>query len=161
MRPVLVDPPTVPVVTLQEMKEHLRVDPNVTDQDDMISALGAAATAHLDGWTGVLCRCIMPQKWALDLPAGRHVLPFPDVMEATFDPDGEPLEVQIESTQAGPVVSLERGGVLHFTCAMPEQLLPAAQVAVKAWVSEAYDEREAGQSIVFRMLVTSLRWWRT
>lgn len=66
MRYVLVTPPD-PVVTLDEAKAHLRVDDN--DQDELITALVAAATGHFDGRAGILGRAIGSQTWRLDVCA--------------------------------------------------------------------------------------------
>ncbi|MDP2358014.1 MAG: head-tail connector protein [Beijerinckiaceae bacterium] len=77
--PVLVTPPAAPPVSLEEAKAHLRVDHD--EENALIEALIAAATAHLDGWTGILGRCLVTQTWRQDLrefPAGGTIrLPFP------------------------------------------------------------------------------------
>jgi uncharacterized phiE125 gp8 family phage protein len=78
--PVLVTAPAVMPVTLSEAKAHLRVDHD--DEDTLITALIAAATGHLDGWTGVLGRCIVSQTWRQDMDGfgdGDIRLPFADV----------------------------------------------------------------------------------
>lgn len=60
--PVLVTPPADPVVSLSDLKDHLRVDAD--DENDLIEALEQAAVAHLDGWHGILGRAIMAQVWS-------------------------------------------------------------------------------------------------
>ena len=60
-RPVLITPPAIQPVTLAEAKLHLRVDHN--DEDALIESLLRAATEHLDGWTGILGRCLVEQEW--------------------------------------------------------------------------------------------------
>lgn len=55
MRVFVVTPPE-PVVSLEEAKEHLRVDG--PDEDDLILAYIAAATGHIDGPDGWLGRSI-------------------------------------------------------------------------------------------------------
>jgi len=60
-RPVLVTAPTAMPVSLTEAKAHLRV--TSSDEDALITALIASATAYLDGWTGILGRCLMQQIW--------------------------------------------------------------------------------------------------
>ncbi len=60
-RPVLVQPPAVMPVSLEEAKAHLRVEHN--DDDALIISLVMSATAHLDGWTGILGRCLVDQTW--------------------------------------------------------------------------------------------------
>ena len=63
-RPVLITPPAIQPVTLAEAKLHLRVDHN--DEDTLIESLIRAATEHLDGWTGILGRCLVEQIWRQD-----------------------------------------------------------------------------------------------
>lgn len=63
-RPVLITPPAIQPVTLTEAKLHLRVDHN--DEDTLILGLIRAATEHLDGWTGILGRCLVEQVWRQD-----------------------------------------------------------------------------------------------
>jgi uncharacterized phiE125 gp8 family phage protein len=62
--PVLVTPPSIAPVSLDEAKLHLRVDGN--DEDAVVEALILAATQHLDGWSGVLGRCLCEQTWRQD-----------------------------------------------------------------------------------------------
>lgn len=52
------------LVTTDEAKTHLRVDDS--DQDALIDSLVAAATAHLDGWSGILGRALVTQSWRQD-----------------------------------------------------------------------------------------------
>lgn len=92
LRPVLVTPPVVKPVSLEEAKAHCRVD--VADDDTVIVALIDAAISHLDGWAGVLGRCMVNQVWRINLGdwprCGIIRLPFPDVSAATikyFDAD--------------------------------------------------------------------------
>ena len=60
-RPVLVTPPAETPVSRTEAKAHLRVDG--TGDDDLIDGLIDAAVAHLDGYTGILGRCMVTQTW--------------------------------------------------------------------------------------------------
>lgn len=63
-RPVLVTPPTIKPITRTEAKAAL--DISYTDKDTLIDGLIAAATAHLDGWTGTLGRALCEQTWRQD-----------------------------------------------------------------------------------------------
>lgn len=63
-RPVLITSPAIQPVTLAEAKLHLRVDHN--DEDALIESLIRAVTEHLDGWTGILGRCLVEQVWRQD-----------------------------------------------------------------------------------------------
>jgi uncharacterized phiE125 gp8 family phage protein len=57
--------PEAQPVTRGEAKAHLRIE---TDEDDaLIDGLIETATAHFDGWTGVLGRCLVTQTWRLKL----------------------------------------------------------------------------------------------
>lgn len=156
MTPLLITPPTSPVVELSDLRDYMRIVGD--DHDLMISSLERAAVAHLDGWTGVLGRCIMPQTWEIKLSAGRHILPFPDVIEATLYDGVGTEELPVELTVSGPQVDIAQAGRVRFTCAMPAHLLPAVQTAVKIWVGAAYDGKDVGDA--FNALVSSLRWWQ-
>lgn len=74
-RPVLVTPPAVLPVSLDEAKAHLRIDHN--DDDALITGLIGAAVAHLDGWTGVLGRCLVEQTWRQDFERLASCLSLP------------------------------------------------------------------------------------
>lgn len=76
-RPVQVTPPEILPVSLAEMKLHLRIEPSVTVEDDLVTALTGAATSHLDGWTGILGRCLVEQAWRQDFDAIRRCLALP------------------------------------------------------------------------------------
>jgi uncharacterized phiE125 gp8 family phage protein len=90
-RPVLITPPAVAPVTLAEFKAHIREDSS--DQDDTLQIYLDAAVAHLDGYSGVLSRCLINQTWRASYAKWRRVLclPFPDVSAVTvqyYDSDG-------------------------------------------------------------------------
>ena len=74
-RPVLVTAPTIKPVTLTEAKAWL--DITYSQKDTVITSLIAAATAHLDGWTGVLGRCLCEQTWRQDYDVFCRVLRIP------------------------------------------------------------------------------------
>jgi uncharacterized phiE125 gp8 family phage protein len=92
LRPVRVTPPAVSPVTLADAKAHMRV--SFADDDALIGALLQAAVDHVDGWSGILGRCLINQDWSVSFGAwgGRVLrLAFPDVSaaEVTYrDSDG-------------------------------------------------------------------------
>jgi uncharacterized phiE125 gp8 family phage protein len=57
----LVTAPSGDVVTLEEVKAHLRVD--VTDEDDLIQAMIDAAVDSIDGPNGTLKMALLDQTW--------------------------------------------------------------------------------------------------
>ena len=77
MSMVLVTGPTIEPVTLQEVKDHIRVD--VADDDALISALITAAREHIDGRDGWLGRAINTQTWDcyFDCFPSSGVIPLP------------------------------------------------------------------------------------
>lgn len=160
MTPTLITPPVAMPVTLAEAKAHCRVD--VSDDDAVLPALIAGAVGHLDGWSGVLGRCIMPQTWRVAASAGEVVLPFPDVTGATVG--GTALTVT--QCAIGPVVTLAEDDDVTFTCAMPAHLLATARVAVLLLVGHWYANREAVGAnmaevdMAAAMLIDQMRWRR-
>lgn len=75
LAPVRVIAPAVLPVSLDEAKAHLRID--YDDDDALIEGLIGAAVDHLDGWTGVLGRCLVEQTWQQDFEAACQILPLP------------------------------------------------------------------------------------
>lgn len=69
--------PSVEPITLQEAKDHLRVDG--TTDDALISALIQAARQHIDGRDGWLGRALMTQTWdyTLDEFPDTDYIPLP------------------------------------------------------------------------------------
>lgn len=78
-------PASTGIITLEQAKAHLRVD-HSTD-DTLIGIYLDAAVQALDGWGGVLGRCLTQQSWRQDMPefptSGLIRLPLPDVVSIT------------------------------------------------------------------------------
>lgn len=145
----LITAPTADVVTLADMKAYLRVD--YDDEDALIAQLIAAAVAYLDGWGGILGRCIMPQTWAFDATAGDVESPMPDVTAATQG--GDALAVD------GDVITVPVEGEVRITCALPERYLPKVRGAVMMMVADWYDNRAPSDMPAAAMaIVASMRW---
>ena len=75
LAPVRTVAPTSMPVSLTEAKAHLRVDHD--DQDDLITAQIKAATAYLDGYSGILGRALIIQTWQQDFAGFADRLAFP------------------------------------------------------------------------------------
>lgn len=56
--------PTIPVVDLAVLKEHVRIDPDLTDQDAVLLAYHDAAVAWVEEYTG---RSLTTQTWQMSL----------------------------------------------------------------------------------------------
>ena len=107
-------------VSLSEAKAHLRED--AADRDDEITRLVKAATAHLDGYAGVLGRALVTQSWTLTLdswPLAGIPLPLAPVQSITAiryrDTNGDTQTVsasdyRLSGSASRPVVHLNSGG---------------------------------------------------
>lgn len=166
--PVLVTPPVLPIVGLVDLKAFLRVDHD--DDNALITSLGDAAAAWLDGYSGILGRAVMPQTWREDVPGpGRYALTLPNASAVTAEAGGGPVVVETEIVGEATIVTVPDGvGAVTITygCALPAVRLPAAQAAVKMLVAHWYAHREAvgpGASpatmpLAVDALVAALRW---
>lgn len=75
LAPVRTAAPTITPVSLAEVKAHLIIPHD--DDDAMINTLIVAATAYLDGWTGILGRCLVEQSWRQDYDRFSSCMPLP------------------------------------------------------------------------------------
>lgn len=88
--------PGMRIVTLAQLKQHLRVE--FTDDDELIEAYNEAAESRLDGPTGITGRAFRPQRLRLSLPGfcARICLPFPPLISVDrmsyLDSNGDELE---------------------------------------------------------------------
>jgi uncharacterized phiE125 gp8 family phage protein len=169
MIPYLVTPPASLPVSLADMKVHLRVDH--TEEDAAILEQQAAAVAHLDGWGGVLGRCIMPQVWSVDVTGpGLHVLPFPDATGVTALSGGSSVALATTRTGLGLAVEMadlasDSEATITATYGLPATRLPAAAMLVKLLVGHWYQHREAvtdasmsALPMAADALIAALRW---
>lgn len=161
--PVLVTPPADPVVTLAEAKAHCRVDSS--DDDDLITALVAAATSHLDGWSGILGRALMPQTWEVSFdcfPAREIRIPLGPVASVTsvkyVDTDGVTQTVSSDDYETDltgvegwvvPVADFDWPETMDTVNAVTVRWVagtgcpPAIKQAVLLLVGHWYENREA------------------
>lgn len=122
-RPVLVTPPAIKPVTLTEVKAAL--DIGYTAKDDLLNGLIAAATSYLDGWTGILGRCLVEQEWRQDFGCFYANMPLPlfPVLSISsvkhFDADG------VEQTIADSNYSLQANDLGFYVRFIDEFSAPA------------------------------------
>lgn len=136
--PIRTVPPASPVVPLSDLKLHLRIDGS--EDDTLIIAYEAAAVAHLDGWRGVLGRCILSQQWTETyVQAGMFRLPFPDVSAVSADVGTATLSQDC----LGSLVTITAPCTVTMTAAMPQDALEAVRMAIKLLVGHWYEHREA------------------
>ena len=134
--PVLVTPPAIQPVTLAEAKAQCRVED--ASEDTLIGVLIDAATAHFDGWTGVLGRCLAEQTWRQDFDSWARPLRLPlwpviSVTSVTYlDANGD------SQTVASANYTLRRdagGAVVDF---LDTYDFPTLQTSTPAAVSVTY-----------------------
>lgn len=153
MNPVVITPPSGPLVPLSDLKQHLRV---LHDDDDaLIMSYEAAAVSWLDGYSGVLGRAIQSQVWREAFPGwGCLRLALPDVsaVTVTYNDANGVAQIVADATfrGEGSVVIVDATGpadatdiAVQYTCALPAGDLPAIVQAVKMLVGHWYVRREA------------------
>lgn len=162
MSVVVVTPPASPLIDLDLVKKHLRVE---TDDDDaLIDLYLQAAVSHLDGPGGWLGRALGEQTLEFRthcFPYGGLALPFPPLIELMsvvyLNSDGVETTGYVESyTLAGghlrpvygatwPSTRLEADAVrITYKAGYPADQLPGAiQAALLLMVGDLYDNRSS------------------
>lgn len=124
LAPVLTQPAEEAPVTLEDVKVHCRVDHS--EDDTLLEGLMGAATAHLDGWAGVLGRALVTQTWSqrfsgftdrLRLPVG----PVVSVSSLTYF-DGD----NVQQTLSTSVYDLLHDALGAYVARKPGQTWPGA-----------------------------------
>lgn len=158
--PVLVTAPADPsgLVTTAALRRAVGLEATETHDDALLEELRAQAVARLDGWSGILGRCLLSQSWRQEFSGwGALRLALPDVSSATaVGIDGEGVEVPALSSvlkhdTRGSYVVAEGPSVesvqVTFTCALPAHLLPSAREAIELRVAMRYLDREGLQDV--------------
>ncbi|PLX37002.1 MAG: hypothetical protein C0605_08005 [Hyphomicrobiales bacterium] len=122
LAPVRTAAPETTPVDLDAVKKHCRVD--FADDDNLLAALIAAATDHLDGYAGILGRALITQTWQQDF-AG-----FDDVMRLPLAPcqsisavsyyDGDNAEQTLNSS----IYALRADALGPYMTLAPDQSWP-------------------------------------
>ncbi|ASQ10646.1 head-tail connector protein [Sinorhizobium meliloti] len=117
LRPIRISAPDAKPVSLVEAKGAAKVD--FDDDNALIEGMIDAAISRLDGWSGVLGRCLINQEWRLSLcdwPTCRFIrLPFPDVSAATVKYFDEDNAEQTVSASLVTRLEDERGTIIRFS----------------------------------------------
>lgn len=153
MRLTLVTPPAALPVTLGDAKLHCRVVGD--DEDQLIADMVDAAVSYLDGYGGVLGRCLVTQTWRADLLslADRISLPFPDaqITEMVYtDAAAGPVAWRWHESLAMPALvplgGMGRPASITFTAGYggPPQVPAALRLAILRLVAFWYDNRAIG-----------------
>lgn len=115
-RPVMVTPPAATPVTLDEVKAHCEAA-DFTDDDAKLQGFLEAAVSYLDGWTGILGRCLMPQTWRQEFDCFEREMRLPgfpvrSIESVTYeDSDGV---TQTINASFYTLLSDDRGAFVRF-----------------------------------------------
>jgi uncharacterized phiE125 gp8 family phage protein len=174
----LAAPPATLAVSLDEMKSHLRIDAGITEHDADITAMLNAVHGLLDGYGGVLGRCLVQQSWTLSFecwPGLMVHLPLPPLISLTtfsyldvngvsqtVDPnlytvlDGPLAGLRLLSGKVWPILAPAHPRAVNITfvagygaaAAVPGNL----KAAIKLLTADLFEHRE-GQIIDVRVAV--------
>ena len=145
MPPVLVTAPTERPISAEQVLACAETLEGVSSAT--VEALIDAAVSTLDGWSGILGRCLVEQTWAVESRscAGRVRIPFLDVIEVTkvgldgelVSPDGyrtyrDALGTIIELQSGAASLSTGEGLTVTFTAGYgaPDKVPAAIKQAI-------------------------------
>ena len=164
LQPVLITAaaPADPVVTRSEAKAHLIVEH--TEHDDLIDGLVAAAVARVDGFNGLLTRCLVTQTWEQSFSA------FGDCMLLPLGPVQSISSVKyfdatnVEQTLASSVYAMHTGKSGSFLTLAPDQTWPAIYSRIDAvaveFIAGYGDASAVPQDIKHAILMMVGHWYR-
>lgn len=178
--PVLITPPTSLPASVPEARGQARVD--TTSEDDVLLRLLTAATDHVDGWNGVLGRCLEAQSWEIGLPrfpAGPVIVlplgPVDSVTSIVYLDEAEAeqtLAVSVYEVDANPVearivladgerwpATAETVNAVRVRWVAGTGTPPAIKQAILELVAYWYDHRE-GQGAIPDGIMAKLWPWR-
>lgn len=150
--PILITPPA-PLVTPEEVITHLHLD--CEEDYAVLETHIDAATRWMDGWNGILGRCILTQTWETRMPSLRSTrLPFPDVQSATvsyLDPAGE--EVEVDPAQFRLRTRHGRGELVFDAGFVAPPVLPNRDDAVTIRATYGWTAAPPGLKVAAMVLV--------
>lgn len=171
LKPVLVTPPELLPVTLEEARKYARIDS--TEEDDVLETLIAAATTYCDGYSGILARGLITQTWRQsvagfpttpDAMIRLSLIPVQSIETITYW-DGSAMQTMAASSyalhtdQTGAYVKLASGGSWPAAASRddavqidyvvgygdePRSVPAAVRQAILLMVGAWYDDRMTG-----------------
>ncbi|WP_414474318.1 head-tail connector protein [Microvirga sp. M2] len=184
MRLTLITPPAAEPVTLDEVKDHLRVTNNL--EDELLTSLIATARQKLDGPRGLLGRCLITQQWKATLDGFSREIVFPlapvsavsaiiyrdatgteqalapDAYMVAGLQDDELGSISPVRGRAWPLIPYSPGSVsVTFTAGYgdaPEDIPEPIRTAIKMLVGHLYENREAVTVASGSMIETPIGW---
>ncbi len=150
--------PTLTPVTLAEAKAHCRIDDS--DNDGMLEAFIDAATSYLDGYTGILGRCLIEQTWELyydTFPCGDLRIPLGNLISVTSVEYVDPTTLLYVTWDAAnyetDTYSLDGWVIPVDAWPTPAETSNAVRVTFKAGYGDAADDVPAAIRQAMLMLI--------
>ncbi|MBB95586.1 MAG: hypothetical protein CML68_13475 [Rhodobacteraceae bacterium] len=122
-RPALVTAPGELPLSVSEAKDHDSID--FSFDDDQVELYIEAATDYLDGYSGILGRCIVTQTWRTQYSGWGDTLriPFPDVASVAVTYSDADASSQTVSSSLYEVLEDSRGVYVRFKTAFTRPTL--------------------------------------
>jgi uncharacterized phiE125 gp8 family phage protein len=164
-RPVLVTAPASTPISTAEVKAQCRIDDS--DSDTLLTSLIASAVSYLDGWSGILGRCLVSQTWRQDYDDFRWCMRLPlfpvasitsvkyldtsaaqqtiDAANYTLRNDDRGAYVEFKSTYSFPALNVESAPIsITYECGSAAADVPQAiKLGMLLLVAHWYENREA------------------
>lgn len=159
-RPVLVTAPSATPISLTEAKAQL--DVSYTDKDTLITSLIAAATAYLDGWTGILGRCLVTQTWRQDFDRFNRCLRLPLYPVSTITSVKYDDESDVEQTIAASNYDLlddDLGAFVRFKDTYSFPSIHDDRPAVRVTYAAGYASAAAVPDAIKQAMLLLVRHW--
>lgn len=164
----LVAAPAGQLISLQEAKQQCRVDGD--EEDELLQRAIDTAVSWLDGYRGVLGRCILNQSWRLTALHGVGMVrfPFPDVSSVSVqygDDEGGDApyavrgadRIDLRGTGGRPVMVTVVAGFGSLA-----NVPPAIKSAALLLVDHLYNDRGDGGGLPTEVdqIISPFRVWR-
>lgn len=162
----LITAPTVNPLSLDEAKNHLKIDDDLTDDDALVQALIVSVRTHLDGYSGILGRAMTTQTWRLDISSFREWIdiPLPPLQSISsvkyYDTNGT-LQT-VATTVYETILGGTSGGYVHL---LGDQTWPTdmdtdraepIQITFVAGYGDSWNDVPEGLRLAMSMMVADL-----
>ena len=150
--------PAAKPVTVAQVKANSRID--AVDDDALLELLIDAAISHLDGYTGVLGRCMISQTWELyydEFPREALKIPLGDIQSVTSVEYADPVTGLFVTWDAANYETdlISQPGWIIPTYDWPDHMVSpnAVRVTFVAGFGDAAEDVPAGIRQAMLMLV--------
>ncbi|MGJ8529821.1 head-tail connector protein [Maritalea sp.] len=161
IKPALILAPVADPLTLAEVKQHLRVD--FDDDDALLTVLIAAATTHLDGYGGILGKCLMRQTWRVSADRFNCQtirLPFSEIVSVVVNYHNSAMQEMLLADTEYEVLEDSLGAYVYLSPAFPN--VDLANTKNPAWVDLVCGTENASdvpQSLLLAMKMMIAHWY--